>query len=132
MYREVLLFFAEEIKNMKSIIFIKLFSFWNWISIICLFKTQSRDYFFLWNVNLHWIWNKNLLNQGYNNYQKYWAYKKYVYVEKFFLLSKSKTQIIFVKLFSFLSSFALKFGLSEKHTKFEKIFLMVLTNQLIY
>ena len=25
-----------------------------------------------------------------------------------------------------------KFGLSEKHTKFEKIFLMVLTNQLIY
>ena len=28
--------------------------------------------------------------------------------------------------------FMLKFGLSEKHTKFEKIFLMVLTNQLIY
>ena len=26
----------------------------------------------------------------------------------------------------------LKFGLSEKHTKFEKKFLMVLTNQLIY
>ena len=26
----------------------------------------------------------------------------------------------------------LKFGLSEKYTKFEKIFLMVLTNQLIY
>ena len=26
----------------------------------------------------------------------------------------------------------LKFGRSEKHTKFEKIFLMVLTNQLIY
>ena len=26
----------------------------------------------------------------------------------------------------------LKFGLSEKHTKFEKIFLMVLANQLIY
>ena len=25
-----------------------------------------------------------------------------------------------------------KFGLSEKHTKFEKIFLMLLTNQLIY
>ena len=25
-----------------------------------------------------------------------------------------------------------KFGLSEKHSKFEKIFLMVLTNQLIY
>ena len=25
-----------------------------------------------------------------------------------------------------------KFGLSEKHTKFEKIFLIVLTNQLIY
>ena len=25
-----------------------------------------------------------------------------------------------------------KFGLSEKHTKFEKIFFMVLTNQLIY
>ena len=25
-----------------------------------------------------------------------------------------------------------KFGLSEKHTKFEKIFLMVLTNRLIY
>ena len=25
----------------------------------------------------------------------------------------------------------IKFGLSEKHTKFEKIFLMVLTNQLI-
>ena len=28
--------------------------------------------------------------------------------------------------------YLLKFGLSEKHTKFEKIFLMVLTNQLIY
>ena len=27
--------------------------------------------------------------------------------------------------------FSLKFGLSEKHTKFEKIFLVVLTNQLI-
>ena len=27
---------------------------------------------------------------------------------------------------------AVKFGLSEKHKKFEKIFLMVLTNQLIY
>ena len=26
----------------------------------------------------------------------------------------------------------IKFGLSEKHTKLEKIFLMVLTNQLIY
>ena len=26
----------------------------------------------------------------------------------------------------------LKFGLSEKHTKFEKIFLMVFTNQLMY
>ena len=26
----------------------------------------------------------------------------------------------------------IKFGLSEKHTKFEKIFLMVLTNQLVY
>ena len=26
----------------------------------------------------------------------------------------------------------LKFGISEKHTKFEKIFLMILTNQLIY
>jgi hypothetical protein len=26
----------------------------------------------------------------------------------------------------------LKFGLSEKHTKFEKLFLMVLKNQLIY
>ena len=31
-----------------------------------------------------------------------------------------------------ICSFLLKFGLSEKHTKFEKIFLMVLTNQLIY
>ena len=31
-----------------------------------------------------------------------------------------------------LGSVLLKFGLSEKHTKFEKIFLMVLTNQLIY
>ena len=29
-------------------------------------------------------------------------------------------------------TFYIKFGLSEKHTKFEKIFLMVLTNQLIY
>ena len=28
--------------------------------------------------------------------------------------------------------YIVKFGLSEKHTKFEKIFLMVLTNQLIY
>ena len=28
--------------------------------------------------------------------------------------------------------YLIKFGLSEKHTKFEKIFLMVLTNQLIY
>ena len=27
---------------------------------------------------------------------------------------------------------SVKLGLSEKHTKFEKIFLMVLTNQLIY
>ena len=26
----------------------------------------------------------------------------------------------------------IKFGLSEKHTKFDNIFLMVLTNQLIY
>ena len=26
----------------------------------------------------------------------------------------------------------IRFGLSEKHTKFEKIFLVVLTNQLIY
>ena len=41
--------------------------------------------------------------------------------------------------FNFVPSFPatvqsgqLKFGLSEKHTKFEKIFLMVLTNQLIY
>ena len=31
-----------------------------------------------------------------------------------------------------LVSLILKFGLSEKHTKFEKIFLMVLANQLIY
>ena len=31
-----------------------------------------------------------------------------------------------------LAMFRLKFGLSEKHIKFEKIFLMVLTNQLIY
>ena len=29
-------------------------------------------------------------------------------------------------------TFYIKFGISEKHTKFEKIFLMVLTNQLIY
>ena len=28
--------------------------------------------------------------------------------------------------------YLLKFGLYEKHTKFEKIFFMVLTNQLIY
>ena len=28
--------------------------------------------------------------------------------------------------------YIVKFGLSEKHTKFEKISLMVLTNQLIY
>ena len=32
----------------------------------------------------------------------------------------------------FFPHFGVKFGLSEKHTKFEKIFLMVLTNQLIY
>ena len=32
----------------------------------------------------------------------------------------------------FINSIQIKFGLSEKHTKFEKIFLMVLTNQLIY
>ena len=31
-----------------------------------------------------------------------------------------------------VSTKLIKFGLSEKHTKFEKIFLMVLTNQLIY
>ena len=31
-----------------------------------------------------------------------------------------------------MASNVLKFGLSEKHTKFDKIFLMVLTNQLIY
>jgi hypothetical protein len=30
------------------------------------------------------------------------------------------------------NEWVLKFGLSEKHTKFEKIFLVVLTNQLIY
>ena len=29
-------------------------------------------------------------------------------------------------------TFYIKFGLSEKHTKFEKMFLMVLRNQLIY
>ena len=39
-----------------------------------------------------------------------------------FLLKHSKT----------LHTGQIKFGLSEKHTKFEKIFLMVLTNQLIY
>ena len=32
----------------------------------------------------------------------------------------------------FSKTIHLKFGFSEKHTKFEKIFLMVLTNQLIY
>jgi hypothetical protein len=32
----------------------------------------------------------------------------------------------------FLDNVLLKFGVSEKHTKLEKIFLMVLTNQLIY
>ena len=32
----------------------------------------------------------------------------------------------------FLVDWMLKFGLSEKHTKFEKTFLMVLTNHLIY
>ena len=31
-----------------------------------------------------------------------------------------------------MTHFDVKFGLSEKHTKFEKIFLMVLTNQLIH
>ena len=31
-----------------------------------------------------------------------------------------------------MKSVKIKFGLSEKHKKFEKIFLMVLTNQLIY
>ena len=31
-----------------------------------------------------------------------------------------------------INRFFFKFGLSEKHTKFEKIYLMVLTNQLIY
>ena len=34
--------------------------------------------------------------------------------------------------FDVFSPFLLKFGLSEKHIKFEKIFLMALTNQLIY
>ena len=33
---------------------------------------------------------------------------------------------------NFLKEYSVKFGLSEKHTKFEKIFLVVLTNQLIY
>ena len=33
---------------------------------------------------------------------------------------------------NFRLNYFIKFGLSEKHTKFEKIFLMVLTNQLIY
>ena len=31
-----------------------------------------------------------------------------------------------------LTAVAVKFGLSEKHTKFDNIFLMVLTNQLTY
>ena len=31
-----------------------------------------------------------------------------------------------------VNSKMIKFGLSEKHTKFDNIFLMVLTNQLIY
>ena len=31
-----------------------------------------------------------------------------------------------------MPTYTIKFGLSEKHTKFEKIFLVVLTNQLIY
>ena len=34
--------------------------------------------------------------------------------------------------FFFEKKSVVKFGLSEKHTKFEKIFLMVLINQLIY
>ena len=34
--------------------------------------------------------------------------------------------------FSVYISTTVKFGLSEKHSKFKKIFLMVLTNQLIY
>ena len=39
---------------------------------------------------------------------------------------------IFKRLIKIIKYWSLKFGLSEKHTKFEKIFLMVLTNQLIY
>ena len=33
---------------------------------------------------------------------------------------------------NFRSNYFIKFGLSEKHTKFAKIFLMVLSNRLIY
>ena len=37
-----------------------------------------------------------------------------------------------IKIFYIKSNDLIMFGLSEKHTKFEKIFIMVLTNQLIY
>ena len=47
-------------------------------------------------------------------------------VKCFALLQNSLGQPVRVRYLS------LKFGLSEKHTKLEKIFLMVLTNQLIY
>ena len=56
---------------------------------------------------------------------------------KMTVLTSEKWQEMVVKWsFSFVSCdfsvFFLKFGLFEKHAKFEKIFLMVLTNQLIY
>ena len=46
-------------------------------------------------------------------------------------MSKMKPEQAWIQIWQY-QTFLIKSGLSEKHTKFVKIFLMVLTNQLIY
>ena len=53
----------------------------------------------------------------------------YIYIKELFLFLKISSP--FLSITSFICDF-IKFGLSEKHTKFEKIFLIFLTNNLIY
>ena len=50
----------------------------------------------------------------------------------FFMTNAGQFIFLFIEIADSACFLFLKFELSEKHTKFEKIFLMVLTNQLIY
>ena len=62
----------------------------------------------------------------------FWTWKFFDDFEKEkYVKLRIEDPIIFV-LNSAWIGYYVKFGLSEKHKKFEKIFLMVLTNQLIY